>query len=42
MKGTEDARGHAAALEVRDLEVRFSSPRLFGAGDEVRGLLHRR
>ena len=29
---------HAAALEVRDLEVRFSSRRLIGAGEEVRAV----
>jgi oligopeptide/dipeptide ABC transporter ATP-binding protein len=33
-----DARGHAAALEVRNLEVRFSSRRLFGGGGEVRAV----
>ena len=27
---TEGTRGHAGALEVRDLEVRFASRRLFG------------
>ncbi len=33
------ARQHAGALEVRDLEVRFSSPRLFGrSGGEVRAV----
>jgi oligopeptide/dipeptide ABC transporter ATP-binding protein len=32
----EGTRGHAAALEVRDLEVRFASRRLFGgSGGEV-------
>ena len=38
MTGTGDARGHAAALEVRDLEVRFASRRLFGGGGEVRAV----
>jgi oligopeptide/dipeptide ABC transporter ATP-binding protein len=39
MKRTEDARVHAAALEVRDLEVRFSSRRLFGGSKgEVRAV----
>jgi oligopeptide/dipeptide ABC transporter ATP-binding protein len=33
-----EARGHAAALEVRDLEVRFSSQRLVGGGGEVRAV----
>jgi oligopeptide/dipeptide ABC transporter ATP-binding protein len=33
------AREHAGAVEVRDLEVRFSSPRLFGrSGGEVRAV----
>ena len=33
------AREHAGAVEVRDLEVRFSSPRLFGrSGTEVRAV----
>jgi oligopeptide/dipeptide ABC transporter ATP-binding protein len=33
------ARTHAGALEVRDLEVRFSSPRLFGRSEgEVRAV----
>jgi oligopeptide/dipeptide ABC transporter ATP-binding protein len=35
---TEASGEHAAALEVRDLEVRFSSRRLFGAGEEVRAV----
>ena len=35
---TEASGKHAAALEVRDLEVRFSSRRLFGAGEEVRAV----
>jgi peptide/nickel transport system ATP-binding protein len=36
---TEGTRGHAAALEVRDLEVRFASRRLFGgSGGEVRAV----
>ena len=34
----EGTRGHAAALEVLDLEVRFASRRLFGSGDEVRAV----
>jgi peptide/nickel transport system ATP-binding protein len=34
-----DARGHAAAIEVRDLEVRFASRRLIGSpGGEVRAV----
>lgn len=35
---TEAGGEHAAALEVRDLEVRFSSRRLIGAGEEVRAV----
>jgi oligopeptide/dipeptide ABC transporter ATP-binding protein len=34
----EGTRGHAAALEVLDLEVRFASRRLFGSGGEVRAV----
>jgi oligopeptide/dipeptide ABC transporter ATP-binding protein len=35
---TEASGEHAAALEARDLEVRFSSRRLIGAGEEVRAV----
>ena len=36
---TEGTQGHAAGLEVRDLEVRFASRRLFcGSGGEVRAV----
>jgi oligopeptide/dipeptide ABC transporter ATP-binding protein len=38
MEPNGDARGHAAALEVRALEVRFSSRRLIGGGGEVRAV----
>ena len=38
MEPNGDARGHAAALEVRNLEVRFSSRRWIGGGGEVRAV----
>jgi oligopeptide/dipeptide ABC transporter ATP-binding protein len=38
MRANGDARQHAAALEVRDLEVRFASRRLIGKGGEVRAI----
>ena len=34
----DESRGHAAALEVRDLEVRFAPRRLVGSGGEVRAV----